>query len=180
MSATLIIERILYTEYATLGRFLVEYSEEGLRKRDDLGEIFSIERAWHDNAVGKSCIPVGDYPLKKETQGRNFPKFQKRWGHEFIIELMNVPGRSQIQVHPCSHTQQLLGCIAPVKIPRIGIPKGVARWTHPDEIYEDQGSKVKVIAGTGQSRFAYCALYNAVVKYDVGNVVVRECGAARP
>ena len=174
MTATLVIDRKLSLPYGVLGVMYVEYSANGTRKHDLLGEMFSVERAWHDNELGKSCIPPGNYGLKRETQGRNFAKFKARWGHKFLIELLDVPGRSQIQVHPVSHSQQLLGCIAPVRQPRIGVPKMAGKAAHPKEIYKADGVKmVKTIAGGGNSREAYCHLYKAVVKYNIGWVEVR-------
>ena len=182
MKNQLVFDRKLHLDYGVLGRVYVDYiAKGGERKRDHLGEMFCIERGWHNNAVGMSCIPAGVYRLKRETGGRNYPIFSKRWGHKFLIELVGVSGRTEIQVHPASNSQQLQGCIAPVRLPRIGQLQKAGRWTHPDEVIKtDKGRQVKVIAGTGWSRRAYCDIYEAVIRYDIKEVVVDsrlcDCG----
>ena len=182
MKNQLVIDRKLHLPYGVLGRIYVAYTaEDGSRKRDYLCDTFSIERGWHNNEVGKSCIPAGVYRLKRETKGRNFLRFRERWGHQFLIELEGVKGRTEIQLHPASHTQQLQGCIAPVREPRIGLRKKATRLAHPSETLPSlKGKMVRVIAGTGHSRMSYRHIYDAVVKYDIKEVVVEsrlcDCG----
>lgn len=62
----------------------------------------TLELPWKNNERRVSCIPKGIYTAKKHQS----PKFgQSFW-------LQNVPGRSEILVHPSNYTRQLLGCIA--------------------------------------------------------------------
>ncbi|HVY75203.1 MAG TPA: DUF5675 family protein [Puia sp.] len=66
---------------------------------------FSIELPWKDNHTGVSCIPEGRYALAK------------RWSPKFgwHLRLTDVPGRSDILIHPANNAgQELKGCIAPV------------------------------------------------------------------
>jgi len=66
---------------------------------------FSIELTWKDNRTGVSCIPEGRYALAK------------RWSRKFgaHLRVMDVPGRSDILIHPANDAlQELKGCIAPV------------------------------------------------------------------
>jgi hypothetical protein len=68
---------------------------------------FSIELPWHDNQVRVSCIPEGTYELKK------------RWTPRFLrhLQVMNVPGREYILIHPANDAlRELKGCIAPVSV----------------------------------------------------------------
>ena len=68
---------------------------------------YTIELPWLGNQMRISCIPEGDYFL----QLRFSPKF--RWH----FQLMNVPGRDLILIHPANDAKlELLGCIAPVTV----------------------------------------------------------------
>jgi hypothetical protein len=65
----------------------------------------TIELPWLDNIKQVSCIPEGEYLLKK----RYSKKF--RWH----IEIADVKNRSFILFHPANNAQkELNGCIAPV------------------------------------------------------------------
>ena len=75
---------------------------------------YTIELPWLGNQKRISCIPEGEYILRK----RFSPKF--KWH----LHLMNVPGRDLILIHPANDAKkELLGCIAPVTI-QTGIGKG--------------------------------------------------------
>jgi hypothetical protein len=66
---------------------------------------FTIELPWKDNHTAVSCIPEGRYALAE----RYSPKLK---GH---LQLMNVPGRELILIHPANDAiKELKGCIAPV------------------------------------------------------------------
>ncbi|MFP5039436.1 DUF5675 family protein [Parasediminibacterium sp. JCM 36343] len=65
----------------------------------------SIELPWHNNVAGTSCIPEGTYNLQKHIS--------QHLGN--CLEVMDVPGRSAILVHPANNALlELRGCIAPV------------------------------------------------------------------
>lgn len=65
----------------------------------------TIELPWRANVPRISCIPEGRYQVLK----RYSPKF--KWH----FELMAVPGRKYILIHPANDAQkELKGCIAPV------------------------------------------------------------------
>lgn len=71
---------------------------------------FTVERPWHENAVGVSCIPPGDYKLRHGTYTRNgtiapYPD----------LEFVDVPGRANIEIHAANWAHELKGCIAPGK-----------------------------------------------------------------
>jgi Family of unknown function (DUF5675) len=66
---------------------------------------YSIELPWKDNHARVSCIPEGKYELVKRWS----PKFDRH------LQLMNVPQRNYILIHPANDAlQELKGCIAPV------------------------------------------------------------------
>jgi len=68
---------------------------------------YTIELPWNDNKPQVSCIPEGRYELKK----RYSPKFGVH------LEVLNVPGRELILIHPANDAlHELQGCIAPVLV----------------------------------------------------------------
>ena len=67
--------------------------------------MYSIELPWKDNHARVSCIPEGRYELVKRWS----PKFNRH------LQVMNVPQRKDILIHPANDAlQELKGCIAPV------------------------------------------------------------------
>ena len=65
----------------------------------------TIELSWKNNETRVSCIPEGEYYIRK----RYSPKF--KWH----LEVMDVQNRSLILFHPANNAlQELHGCIAPV------------------------------------------------------------------
>ena len=62
--------------------------------------ISTLERPWLDNQRSISCIPAGIYKFKLDTHGR----FQ--W-----FRLLDVPGRSNIEIHLGSKPEHSEGCI---------------------------------------------------------------------
>ncbi len=67
----------------------------------------TIELPWHNNQRRISCIPEGQYRIRK----RYSAKF--KWH----LEVMNVRNRDLILLHPANDAmQELNGCIAPVSV----------------------------------------------------------------
>ena len=60
-----------------------------------------LELPDYDNKRNISCIPEGVYKAKKRISPGK--------GYE-VIEFINVPNRTYIQVHYGNYTKQLLGC----------------------------------------------------------------------
>ena len=76
----------------------------GVLFNEQLDELCKIlELPWLDNVRRKSCIPEGEY----RVMAHQSPKF----GACFWVR--DVPGRSEILIHPANYTRQLLGCLAP-------------------------------------------------------------------
>ncbi len=65
----------------------------------------TIELPWKENERGVSCVPEGNYFIR--------PRYSAKHGSHF--ELLDVPSRSLILIHPANNAlAELKGCIAPV------------------------------------------------------------------
>ena len=74
----------------------------GVLFNEQLDELCKIlELPWLDNVRRKSCIPEGEYRVMAHQS--------PRLGASFWVR--DVPGRSEILIHPANHTRQLLGCL---------------------------------------------------------------------
>ena len=65
-------------------------------------EFKTLELAWKNNQKQISCIPIGDYKVKK--------RWSKKFGNHFHI--LDVPNRSYILIHCANFYTQLRGCVA--------------------------------------------------------------------
>ena len=66
-------------------------------------KCFTLELPDLDNQKNISCIPSGIYQAKKRfSPGKKYE----------VIEYINVPNRTYIQIHKGNFTRQLLGCQA--------------------------------------------------------------------
>ena len=90
--ASLTLIRDHMTDTATMGRLFIGNDFAG----------YTLERPWLDNQRNVSCIPEGVY------QGALQPS--PRFGR-VLPELLDVPGRSQILIHPGNKVQDSQGCI---------------------------------------------------------------------
>lgn len=71
--------------------------------------LYTVERSWSGNAVGRSCIPEGRYPLRLRPSGvverTSHGAYAEGW------EVAEVPGRSLIMLHIANTPSELQGCI---------------------------------------------------------------------
>ena len=66
---------------------------------------YTIELPWTDNRPRRSCIPEGRYRLKSRYSPR----------HRHHLQVLEVPGRDLILIHPANDAlRELAGCIATV------------------------------------------------------------------
>lgn len=78
-----------------------------------LGHLTSNDGAFSCETLERSangdhpCIPAGTYHVTIDWHHPNDPKRYR------CPELLDVPGRSQIQIHIANRVAELLGCIAP-------------------------------------------------------------------
>jgi hypothetical protein len=100
---------------------------------------YAIELPWLGNANQVSCIPEGEYVLRKRYSKKN------RWH----IELVDVENRSFILFHPANNAlRELNGCIAPVmKLsgPGLGLESRQAFIKLKSLVYKSLEREVKVL-----------------------------------
>ncbi|MBN2814976.1 MAG: hypothetical protein JXQ80_12915 [Bacteroidales bacterium] len=99
MKAVLVRLRQLSNHLQTCGR-LILLDTDG----DVVFQCAVLELPWKNNLPDVSCIPTGCYHVKKT----NSPKFGPG-----TFELMGVPGRKSIRIHPGNFTSQIEGCLLP-------------------------------------------------------------------
>jgi len=73
----------------------------GRLKIDDL-ELWTIERPWLNNVPFKSCIPTGQYKVKRTNSPRFGPD---TW------QVQDVPDRTHILFHVANTSADVVGCI---------------------------------------------------------------------
>lgn len=91
------IWRFAYTPTATFGVIEID-------GRKDI--LYSLELPWLNNQDTISCIPSGVY----DVEPYDSPHLKMR-----VYRLLDVPGRTDIEIHPANSVTQLEGCIAPGK-----------------------------------------------------------------
>ncbi|MBL0013636.1 MAG: hypothetical protein IPP30_07745 [Flavobacterium sp.] len=101
----------------------------------------TIELPWKENEKRISCIPEGEYFLRK--------RYSKKF--DWHLELVAVENRSLILIHPANNAlRELNGCIAPVtKLsgPGLGLQSRKAFAKLKSLVYGalDSAEKVKII-----------------------------------
>jgi hypothetical protein len=97
-----------------LSRIYFPDGTQGILEWNGTLVCYTIELPWLGNQRQISCIPEGDYFLKK--------RYSTKFG--WHLHLMHVPGRDLILIHPANDAKkELRGCIAPVTV-HTGIGKG--------------------------------------------------------
>lgn len=113
--SVLVLERFGYMPFGTYGKLMFPTGEE----------FYTVERPWMDNQANVSCIPEGEYILglrfsmvvKKTTGG----EFKEGW------EVLNVPDRTYIMLHPGNWPTDTQGCIA-IGCNLVMLARGVNDW----------------------------------------------------
>lgn len=87
--------------YAELKRTYYDKQTNGVFKlMEGTYQVYSLERPWLDNGSNISCIPEDTYFVKPDNTG----KYQ--W-----FEVMDVPGRGNIELHGANKVRDVKGCI---------------------------------------------------------------------
>ena len=98
----------------------------------------TIELPWKNNERGVSCIPEGKYFIRKRYSTK----------YKWHLELVDVPNRTYILIHPANNAQkELRGCIAPVtKLsgPGLGLMSRKAFTKFKDLVYKALDNKESV------------------------------------
>ncbi|MGP1274361.1 MAG: DUF5675 family protein [Caulobacterales bacterium] len=148
MSAEWVLQRLEQDAHATLGEL-----------RDPKGNrlCWTLENAWRNNERRVSRIPAGRYRVILRDFGSWNDRLAARFPaiHRGAIELIDVPGRSAILIHPGNYHTDTLGCILPGQIKGRG----------PDD-------SLAVL----QSGAAYAAIYPRLVDLaqSAGHIRVRD------
>lgn len=90
------LKRIQQDKVQTLGELSVVGDSGGV-----LFECKTMELGWNDNKKRISCIPTGNYVVKR--------RYSEKYKQHFHI--INVPNRDFILIHPANYSRQLLGCV---------------------------------------------------------------------
>lgn len=68
--------------------------------------IFTLERPWHNNKIGESCIPAGTYRVtKRDPERYHWARFP------MAFELHGTEPRTHILIHPGNYIEHSNGCI---------------------------------------------------------------------
>lgn len=59
---------------------------------------------------GDTRIPGGTYQIIPRTFGTHYNRYSERFGHEFSIEIANVPNFTDILIHIGNTVKNTLGC----------------------------------------------------------------------
>lgn len=93
--------RFAYTPMGTFGKLVLPNNKE----------LYTVEKAWRANRKAESCIPEGEYKLRKRDSPvvarTSRGKYPQGW------EVVNVPDRTFIMIHVGNTENDLDGCIAP-------------------------------------------------------------------
>lgn len=73
---------------------------------------FVLEDGYREKKVpGHTRIAPGRYRLAKRTHGGFYERHKRKWGHEFAIEILDVPEFSDVLIHPGNITDDTRGCL---------------------------------------------------------------------
>jgi len=96
-----ILERFAYSPFGTFGRLLV----------GDL-ELWTVEQAWRDNEVRRSCVPEGQYTLSHHST-QKYPDTWALIGETISHWPEQGKKRSTCVFHVGNTEGDVKGCIAP-------------------------------------------------------------------
>ena len=125
------ILKLVRISYSGEGTFGVLLAGGGGPHYDDIPFCVTLERPWRNNAVGVSCIPVGNYICKRVAS----PKF----GNTF--EITNVPGRTHILFHAGNLVDDTHGCV--ITGEEFGILAGQSAVLSSGKAFREFMSKLK-------------------------------------
>ncbi len=82
-----------------------EFSLTGRLAIDGVFQCYTLERPYGDS--DHKPIPEGEYPLRMRDSAH-----WAQHGYKQVPGIFDVPGRSDIEIHPANRAKELLGCIA--------------------------------------------------------------------
>jgi hypothetical protein len=96
-----ILERNSSSEESTRGNLYNDKNLNGIVDEGDTHLTETLELNWRDNRRNISCIPEGNYEIRKRKS--------KKFDYHFTVK--DVPNRSYILLHPGTKPTQSKGCI---------------------------------------------------------------------
>ena len=96
------LERFCYSEAGTFGKLTIGN-----------WHCFTVERPWADNKPFLSCIPEGQYILKKTSTPSHKNTFVLTSTLLNVREFEQPTGRYAILIHKGNTIEDVVGCIAP-------------------------------------------------------------------
>lgn len=95
---------------AEMKRIYREHGTGSLITFDDFDaepwQTFCVERPWKDNEPFESCIPEGEYIVKKRGERYALARYPDAW------EVQGVDGRTSILFHAANRPHEVHGCLA--------------------------------------------------------------------
>lgn len=73
---------------------------------------FVIEDGYREHKIsGETRIPGGRYQVVKHKSGKFFEKYRRDFGHDFALQIANVPGFEWILIHTGNNVKDTKGCL---------------------------------------------------------------------
>jgi hypothetical protein len=124
-------------------------------------QLQTVEDDWRSNAPRISCIPAGLYALHRTTYYKH--------GYE-TFEVMGVPSRSRILIHPANTEEDLEGCIG------VGLRRGKLRIARDEDTGEADVLKDAVVA----SKEGFRQLMEVMTPVDEATLEILWIGGLGP
>lgn len=113
----------------------------------------TMEDDWLDNAPGRSCIPAGEYVLRRTV-------FHKHGVEAF--EVTGVPGRNRILIHVANTEEDVEGCIG------LGLHRGMVTVARDEDTVATHALKRAVTS----SRQALDQFMHLMAGVDVASLTI--------
>lgn len=100
----IVVQRLFVVDGAQLGALYVDGEPECFSLEDEPREV---------KIPGETCIPAGLYELKLRRHGGFFDRYRLRfpWNEPGMLELVNVPGFTDVLIHCGNHKGDTRGCL---------------------------------------------------------------------
>lgn len=80
-------------------------------REDAVLVLKTLELPWKENQTDISCIPAGEYELKRRTSGQFAGRANARWGHHWGVQIAGVEGRVNVLIHWGNYLRNTQGCV---------------------------------------------------------------------
>ncbi len=103
------IQRLQDDKNATIGFMSGRFGYFTLEDEDRLS--LNIPEHRRIKIPGETRIPAGRYRVLPRYHGKFFKAYSTRWGHKYVLEIMDVPGFTDVLFHTLNTEEQTEGCI---------------------------------------------------------------------